>query len=156
MGPESAGMSLGMGISIAGGSISVVGLVIAFITWSLKRNVQHEDDAKTQMRAEVTELVKWRTEMAVNFKNLENAQAETKGTLAEMKATMETNREKMSAYYRDELGKMESRLEVRLDVMQSALRQDMTRVTDPTLPERVSKLESGLESLRSSLPRKRR
>lgn len=158
MGPEmaDAGMSVGMGIAISGGSVSLVGLVISLIVWSLKRNVQHEDDAKTQMSAEVKELVKWRTEMGVTFENFKLTQAETKGTLSQMKETMETSRREMSAYYRDELGKMETRLEARLDALQSALRQDVMRVTDPSLPERVSKLELGFESLRAASPSRKR
>lgn len=148
MGPETASMSVGMGIAITGGSISLTGIIIAFITWSLKRNVDHEDRTKEKLDGQVAELVKWRTEMGVNFKNLENAQAETRGALASMKETMETNREKMSAYYRDELGKMESRLELRLDAMQSSLRQDVMRVTDSTLPDRVAKLEVELAALK--------
>jgi chromosome segregation ATPase len=147
-----SGLSLGTGIGIAGGTVSVSATIIAFIVWSLKRNVQHEDDAKTELKVRLSDVEKKQVELNVEARDLKKDVHELKGTLDELKHATETNRERMSDFYRSELKSVEDRMTQRLSEMQASLRQDVMRALDPSLSQRVSKLEDEVRELR---PRKR-
>lgn len=148
-----------MGIAIGGGSVSVAALIIAFVQWSLKRNVDHEDVAKAELKtrveavehkleARVEVVEKAHVELRTQFielrgetRNLLTLVSELRGLMHEMKAAMETTRDKQAVFYREELAKMEQ-----------LLRQDMTRAVQPELGGRVAVLEEEVASLK----RKRR
>lgn len=150
-----------MGIAIGGGSISVAALVVAFVQWSLKRNVAHEDSLKAELkqRLEQTapkadlskvegrmdaierrheELKLQFTELKGEVRNVLALVSELRGLMHEMKSAMETGRDKQAQFYREELMKMEQ-----------LLRQDMTRAVQPDLGPRVAELERALSTLRT-------
>lgn len=144
-----------MGIAIGGGSISVAALVIAFVQWSLKRNVENEDIAKARLEARVESVEKkfegrveamerslgeLRTqfvELKGEMRNLLSLTSELRGLMHEMKTSMEVTRDKQAAFYREELSKTEQ-----------LLRQDMTRAVQPELAGRVAALEDEVSELR--------
>ncbi len=148
----SAGLTLGTGIGIAGGTVSLATVIVGLIVWSLKRNVQHEDDTKTDIKKRLTEVEKQQVELNVEVRDLKKDVHEMTGTLGELKRATETNREKMSEFYRSELKSVEDRMSQRLSEVQAAIRQDVMRALDPSLAQRISKLEDEVRELR---PRKR-
>lgn len=109
-------MDLPTSISIVGGSLSITGLVIAFVQWSLKRNVDHEDTSKARMESRIDaqekNIVELRTqhvELRGEVRNVVSLISEVRGVLVEMRQSQDAGREKMASFYRDELGKLEEK-----------------------------------------------
>lgn len=155
-------MDLGMGIAVGGGSISFASIAIGFFVWSLKRNVQHEDNAKvtidkrqeafdkalsTSKETHEREIHALRSDMMTalhkyeldsrdsrtTLATLAAALGELKGALSSLREAYDEGREKQAAFYRAELLKTEQ-----------TMRQELTRNLHPDLPERVAKLEAGV------------
>lgn len=132
-----------MGIAIGGGSISVAALIIAFVKWSLSRNVATEDKDKAKLEGRVEAQEKALNELRTQFvetrgemRNIISIVSELRGLVQELKASMELGRDKQAQFYREELGKMEQ-----------LLRQDMTRAAQPELGGRVAELERAVAQL---------
>lgn len=159
-------MDTGLGIAIGGGSISVATIVVSFVVWSLKRNVQHEDDAKKnhgeriqKNEASITALekkldqsfaqlekrvsdVQHQNELdardtATKVSNLTSSIGTLQGLVSGLASSVETSRDKMSSFYKAELEKMEQ-----------TFRNELSRAFHPDLPERVTKLEAAVGSRR--------
>ena len=135
-------------IAITGGSISIAGIVIGFVVWSLKRNVQHEDAGKVALtaRCEANEKATTANEKAIaalrqelteklHASQLESRDASTKlstltGSIGELRGlvhqlgnTIELNRDKMSTFYRSELDKMVAQFDQKLEQLDGAARR---------------------------------
>jgi len=153
-------MDLGMGIAVGGGSISFASLAIGFFIWSLKRNVQNEDNAKaasdrkqetfdkslsTSKEQHDKEMHALRSDMMnalhkyeldsrdsrTTLAGLAAALGELKGALSSLREAYDEGREKQAQFYRAELMKTEQ-----------TFRQELTRNLHPDLPERVGRLEA--------------
>ena len=149
-----------MGIAVGGGSISFASLAIGFFIWSLKRNVQNEDNAKaasdrkqetfdkslsTSKEQHDKEMHALRSDMMnalhkyeldsrdsrTTLAGLAAALGELKGALSSLREAYDEGREKQAQFYRAELMKTEQ-----------TFRQELTRNLHPDLPERVGRLEA--------------
>ena len=121
----------------------LIGLIPAVIQWSFGRNVKHEDEAKAKLRADhealaeevaelrsesnksITELQKMvsdarhaaelqHRDVTAAVAGLTAAVGELKGIIGSLGATVEANRDKMSAFYKVELEKLEARVDAKL------------------------------------------
>jgi hypothetical protein len=121
----------------------VVGLIPAFVMWSLSRNVKHEDESKAKLRLDhdalAKDVLKLREESNKSISELQRlitdarhsselqhrdvtsavagltaAVGELKGIIGSLGATVEANRDKMSAFYKVELEKLEARMDAKL------------------------------------------
>lgn len=121
----------------------VVGLIPSFVMWSLSRNVKHEDESKAKLRTDhealVADVLKLREESNKSISELQRlvtdarhsaelqhrdvtsavagltaAVGELKGIIGGLGNTVEANRDKMSAFYKIELDKLEARVEAKL------------------------------------------
>lgn len=147
-----------LAMAVTGGSVSIASIIIGVIVWSLKRNVQHEDDAKraNELRhAEndkrmdaIEEAVRKRELAELEMRNMvsgiSTGLGEIKGLVSSLTTSFETSRDKQAAHYREELAKLEHQF-----------RSDLTRLFHPDLPERMSKVEARLERLEDRLPSRR-
>jgi chaperonin cofactor prefoldin len=134
-------MDSSLGIAIGGGTLSIAALVVAFVQWSLRRNVENEDKTKERLETRVERIERSYEELKLQvvelkgeFRNLLTLTSELRGLLHEMKAAMEATRDKQAQFYREELAKVEQ-----------LLRQDMTRAIQPDLSRRVAELEERME-----------
>lgn len=161
-----------LAMAVTGGSISVAGIVTALVVWSLKRNVQHEDDGRKADREKMATLekdlqaanarhekdlqdlrtsisdVKHQNELdardvAQKVSTLTSTVGELRGLIQNLSSNVENSREKMSAFYKAELEKTEQ-----------VFRQELSRVVHPDLHDRVVKLETAASA--KPLAKKRR
>ncbi len=133
---------LGLGISIAGGSISLAAIVHGIIKWSLARNISHEDGAKAAFESRIKALESITADQAIKLSEsiggvsrMTETLGEIRGTLRELRSQWEETRDKQSAFYRSELEKLET-----------AIRQELSRHIHPDLPERMAALEAAVET----------
>lgn len=151
-----------LAMAITGGSVSIAAIVVAVVKWSFGRNVQQADATvaalqleSAKVRAELTALKeKHDNELAQLERKLIDAAhksemeststsnkvahlttsiGELKGLTGSLGALLDQNRDKMSEFYRAELGKLEQNF-----------RQELSRHIHPDLPERVTKLEAAM------------
>lgn len=164
-------MDAGLGIAISGGSISIATIVVSVVVWSLKRNVQHEDDSKknTHERLEKTEAriaavekrldqsfaqlekrisdVAHQNELdardtAQKVSNLTSSIGTLQGLVSGLSTSVETSRDKMSTFYKVELDKLEQ-----------SFRQELSKSLHPDLPERMTRLEAAVGTRRRGAKR---
>lgn len=140
-----------LAMAVTGGSVSIASIIIGIIVWSLKRNVQHEDDAKKSAEARIVAIekaVRDRELAELEMRNIvggiSTGLGEIKGLVSSLTTSFETSRDKQAAHYREELAKLEHQF-----------RSDLTRLFHPDLPERMSKAEARLERLEERLPSRR-
>ncbi len=151
-------MDMPLAITLTGGTVSGAALIIAFIQWSLKRNVEHEDKAKDstaeKLEHHAAELASLKTsdmELRGELKALNTAVSQLTGAMGELKLTIERNREGQADFYRGELGKAEQRLEQRIQLIENTIRQEITRAVTPETAMRVKELESEMADMKSRL-----
>ena len=173
-----------MGIAVGGGSISIASLVISFVIWSLKRNVEHEDTAKkkaeTKQELFDRELQKLRDEAKADVQKLRD---ESKAEVSTLRTTLSDSAHKaeMTAHdartqlanlagamgelkgalgglreaYEEGRDKQAAFYRNELAKFEQGFRQELTRHLHPDLPERVSKLEALVEALAAKQTKKR-
>lgn len=115
-------------IKLVGGGISAGGIITALIAWLLTRVVKTEDTSKAALAVKAGELekrangfelqlneLKLRSELsasetATKLATLASSVGELKGLVSQLGHTIEQNRDKMSAFYRNELRDLETKL----------------------------------------------
>jgi chromosome segregation ATPase len=138
-------METGTAMTLVGlGAPAITGLIVSFVTWSLKRNVSHEDSWRQSTDNELRKLRERDakrdieiSELRGELRGLGNALGELRGSIHQLAGSLESNREKQAEFYREELQKVEQ-----------VMRQELSRHIHPELPEKVAKLEVSVESLR--------
>jgi septal ring factor EnvC (AmiA/AmiB activator) len=132
-------------VSIIGGTVSLASMAVAFVQWSLRRNVEHEDEWRRAVDGRLTKLATDVSSNEQRTRDLANAQENATRGLGDIKAglkdiheSIEDTTDRQARAHREELAKLEA-----------TFRQEISRNVHPELPDKVMRLEAQVEALRA-------
>lgn len=138
------GSNTAMYLILLGNMLPTIGLGIwGFVKWMGARTVKQADDAQAEAKESikaldkrVTELERGNSDVRAEMRTLVASVEALRGTVVEVRSTVDSRIEKQAENHRAAMKEASQALDERLEKLEFALRQDLTRAVADSMGKR--------------------